>query len=78
MTDLNLLDHSPVRRAFSDPASHDFLKDILSSAASHDPVDVLNDLQIAHDLVGSYLGVLVAPDDGPVRSPHEAVLSTEI
>lgn len=61
MTSLSLLDHPPVRRAIGDPAAHDFLKAVLSSAACHDPVDVINDLQIARDLVESYLGVLVAP-----------------
>jgi hypothetical protein len=61
MTEPNLLEHPPVRRALEHPATHDFLKEILALAATRDPVDVVSDLDIARDLVGSYLGALVAP-----------------
>jgi hypothetical protein len=61
MTEQSLLRHPPIQRALDDPATHAFLKEIMSSAASRDPVDVLSDLDIARDLIASYLGALVAP-----------------
>jgi hypothetical protein len=57
----NLLDHPPVRRALADPATRNWLRDLLASAAARDPVDVLADLDAARDLVSSYFGALVAP-----------------
>ena len=57
----DLLEHAPVKRALIDPATRYWLRDLLISARSRDPVDTLADLDAARDLVASYLGALVAP-----------------
>lgn len=57
----DLLDHAPVKRALDDPSVRYWLRDLLVSARSRDPVDTLADLDTARDLVASYLGALVAP-----------------
>ena len=57
----DLLEHAPVKRALADPATRYWLRDLLISANSRDPVDTLADLDTARDLVASYLGALVAP-----------------
>ena len=57
----DLLEHAPVRRALDDPSKRDWLRDLLISASSRDPVDTLADLDAARDLIASYLGALVAP-----------------
>ena len=57
----DLLDHAPVKRALDDPATRYWLRDLLISARSRDPVDTLADLDAARDLVSSFLGALVAP-----------------
>lgn len=54
----SLLDHEPVKRAISDPATRTWLRDLLSSAAARDPVDVLADLNHASALVRSYFNAL--------------------
>lgn len=64
-----LLDHPPVRRALTDLSTRDWLRNLLSSAATRDPVDVLADLDAARDLVSSYFGALVAPH--VARSPTQ-------
>lgn len=61
MTMPDLLDHPPVRRTLTDPATRYWLRDLLISARSRDPVDTLADLETARDLLASYLGALVAP-----------------
>ena len=57
----NLLEHAPVKRALGDQATRYWLRDLLISASSRDPVDTLADLDAARDLIASYLGALVAP-----------------
>ena len=57
----DLLEHAPVKRTLGDPATRYWLRDLLISASSRDPVDTLADLDTARDLVASYLGALVAP-----------------
>ena len=57
----DLLEHTPVKRALGDPATRYWLRDLLISARSRDPVDTLADLDAARDLVASFLGALVAP-----------------
>ena len=57
----DLLEHAPVKRALGDPATRYWLRDLLISAKSRDPVDTLADLDAARDLLASYLGALVAP-----------------
>ena len=57
----DLLEHQPVKRALNDPATRYWLRDLLTSAKSRDPVDTLADLDAARDLRASYLGALVAP-----------------
>ena len=57
----DLLEHAPVRRALNDPSTRYWLRDLLTSARTRDPVDTLADLDAARDLVASYLGALVAP-----------------
>ena len=57
----DLLEHAPVKRALADLATRYWLRDLLISASSRDPVDTLADLDIARDLLASYLGALVAP-----------------
>ena len=57
----DLLAHAPVKRALNDPSTRYWLRDLLISAKSRDPVDTLADLDTARDLVASYLGALVAP-----------------
>lgn len=61
MTIPDLLEHAPVKRTLGDPATRYWLRDLLISARSRDPVDTLADLETAHDLLASYLGALVAP-----------------
>jgi hypothetical protein len=56
----NLLDHLPVRQAMADPAMRFWLRDLLTSAAMRDPVDVLADLDAARALVDSYFDALTA------------------
>ena len=68
----DLLEHAPVKRALNDPATRYWLRDLLTSARSRDPVDTLADLDAARDLVASYLGALVAPhlhSAAPSQSP---------
>ena len=57
----DLLEHAPVKRALEDPSTRYWLRDLLISAKSRDPVDTLADLDAARDLIASYLGALVAP-----------------
>ena len=57
----DLLEHAPVKRTLDDPATRYWLRDLLISARSRDPVDTLADLEVARDLLASYLGALVAP-----------------
>lgn len=64
MTEHRMLDHPPIRRALNDPSTHDFLKSVLSSSATLDPVDVLHNLEAARDLISSYLGALCTPHMG--------------
>ena len=62
----DLLEHAPVKRALNDPATRYWLRDLLTSARSRDPVDT------ARDLLASYLGALVAPhlhSIAPSQSP---------
>lgn len=54
----SLLDHGPVKRAMSDPATRTYLRELLTSAATRDPVDVLADLDHASALVRSYFNAL--------------------
>ena len=68
----DLLEHAPVKRALNDPSTRYWLRDLLTSASSRDPVDTLADLEAARDLVASYLGALVAPhlhSAAPSQSP---------
>ena len=68
----DLLEHAPVKRTLNDPATRYWLRDLLTSASSRDPVDTLADLDAARDLVASYLGALVAPylySAAPNQSP---------
>ena len=68
----DLLEHAPVKRMLNDPATHYWLRDLLISARSRDPVDTLADLDAARDLIASYLGALVAPylhASAPNQSP---------
>ena len=53
-----LLDHLPVQRALTNPATRTWLRDMLTSAAERDPVDVLDDLDEARSLVHSYFQML--------------------
>ena len=53
-----LLNHLPVQRALTDPATRTWLRDLLTSAAERDPVDVLDDLDEARSLVNSYFQLL--------------------
>ena len=46
----DLLEHPPVKRALADPATRYWLRDLLISASSRDPVDTLADLETARDL----------------------------
>lgn len=64
MRDPSLLDHPPVQRALADPSTRYWLRDIVMSAASRDPVDVLADLEAARDLVASYVQKLLGPIAG--------------
>lgn len=57
----DLLEHPPVKRALNDPSTRYWLRDLLTSARSRDPVDTLADLDAARDFIASYLGALVAP-----------------
>ena len=57
----DLLEHAPVKRTLGDPATRYWLRELLISARSRDPVDTLADLDAARDLVASYLGARVAP-----------------
>ena len=57
----DLLEYAPVKRTLSDPATRYWLRDLLISASSRDPVDTLADLDTARDLLASYFGALVAP-----------------
>ena len=57
----DLLEHAPVKRALYDPATRYWLRDLLISAKSRDPVYSLADLDAARNLIASYLGALVAP-----------------
>jgi hypothetical protein len=57
----DLLEHAPVKRTLGDPATRYWLRDLLISANSRDPVDTLADLDTARDLLASYFGALVAP-----------------
>ena len=68
----DLLEHPPVKRTLGDPATRYWLRDLLISAKSRDPVDTLADLDAARDLVASYLGALVGPHlhaSAPNQSP---------
>ena len=68
----DLLEHAPVKRTLDDPATRYWLRDLLTSARTRDPVDTLADLDAARDLVASYLGALVAPylhASAPNQSP---------
>lgn len=68
----DLLEHAPVKRALNDPSMRYWLRDLLISARSRDPVDTLADLETARDLVASYLGALFAPhlhSAAPSQSP---------
>ena len=68
----DLLEHPPVNRALDDPSTRYWLRDLLISARSRDPVDTLADLDAARDLVASFLGALVAPhlhSIAPSQSP---------
>ena len=69
----DLLDHAPVKRALNDSSTRFWLRDLLISARSRDPVDTLADLDAARDLIASYLGALVAPhlhSAAPSQSPN--------
>ena len=57
----DLLEYAPVKRTLADLATSYWLRDLLISASSRDPVDTLADLDAARDLLASYLGALVAP-----------------
>ena len=68
----DLLEHAPVKRALNDPSTRYWLRDLLTSARSRDPVDTLADLDTARELLASYLGALVAPHlhaSAPNQSP---------
>jgi hypothetical protein len=65
----SLLDHEPVKRAFSDPATRIWLCDLLTSAVARDPVDVLADLEHASALVRSYFKALTDGASYDIRAP---------
>jgi hypothetical protein len=58
----SLLDHPPIQRALTDPSTSYWLRDLLGSAASRDPVDTLADLDAARALVAAYVRLLLTPN----------------
>jgi hypothetical protein len=65
-----LLDHPPIKAALEDKAASYWLRDLLASAASRDPVDVLADLDSASALVRSWFDALTSGARLDIR-PHQ-------
>ena len=48
-----------IRKCLADPCVHNFTKDILRQAENYDPVDALNDIELAYKLFKVHVDALL-------------------
>ena len=63
-----LLDHPPIKAALEECGTSYWLRDLLASAATRDPVDVLADLDRAGALVRSWFDALTSGARHDIRA----------